>query len=190
MKATVENPSALVVTRRPGLLDKLNESLALLDLINKGLNEYLETKRLFFARFFFLSNDELLEILSETKDPLRVQPHLKKCFEAINTLDFNDDLVISAMFSAEGERVPWVRTLAPAEANGAVEKWLLQTESLMIESMRDQIARSIESYTPETREQWVIDWPGQVVLGIGQLYWTKEFEEAVEFEVRNGRGRK
>lgn len=49
------------------LLDKFRESAKLLDMVQKGLSDYLETKRAGFSRFYFLSNDELLEILSQTK---------------------------------------------------------------------------------------------------------------------------
>lgn len=57
-----------------------------LEEIQKALDMYLETKRQIFPRFYFLSNDDVLEILGQSQNPVAMQPHLKKCFDNIKSL--------------------------------------------------------------------------------------------------------
>ena len=78
-----KNPKAIVIMENMQMGEILKEGFTKLEGVQKGLNSYLESKRGLFPRFYFLSNGELLEILSEIKEPLRVQRQLKKVIEKV-----------------------------------------------------------------------------------------------------------
>ena len=89
------------MSSQDGLLERQQEANKNLETIQKELRTYLQKKREKFARFYFLSDTDLLEILSQTKEPTAVQPHLKKVFENINEVQFDKDKKILSMKSAE-----------------------------------------------------------------------------------------
>mgnify|MGYP000067473068 CR=1 FL=1 len=177
LAAAKAKPKAIKFCANEKLLEKFQESSKFLDLVQKGLSDYLETKRAAFARFYFLSNDELLEILSQTKDPEAVQPHLKKCFEGIRRVEFNDNVEIVSMLSGEKERVDYLAPIDPKGKN--VEDWMNEVEGGMREAVHKVMYDALVQYLEVPRDQWTLNWPGQVVLNASQTHWTREIEEAM-----------
>jgi len=183
MKAVYENPTVLDVAEIENLLNSFTEANKKLDAIQKNLNDYLGTKQLAFPRFFFLSNDELLMILSQTKDPTAVQPHMGKCFEGMNKVRFSGNKdIIEAMISVEGEVVEFSQpvNVVEGEKKGNVEIWLNEVQQAMIGCLTELTGKSVQAYADTQRTQWVLEWPGQVVICVDNIYWTQEVAQSIE----------
>ncbi|KAJ3215607.1 Dynein heavy chain 6, axonemal [Dinochytrium kinnereticum] len=181
MRKVYRNPNAMKSGTMPGLLEIMQQNNSLLDQIQKCLEDYLESKRLLFPRFYFLSNEELLEILSQTRNPHAVQPHLSKCFDAIKSLEFSSadpkSIDIIAMISPEGERVQFTKTI---KARGNVEGWLGSVEEAMVAVLRRLLKAALAEYDDRGRSDWLRDHVGQVVVAGNQIIWCRDVSEAIK----------
>uniref|UniRef100_A0A1B0CUL2 Dyneins heavy chain n=2 Tax=Lutzomyia longipalpis TaxID=7200 RepID=A0A1B0CUL2_LUTLO len=177
MKIILDEAEVMKTAPIEGFLEDLQDANKKLDTITWGVNGYLDRKRLFFSRFFFLSNDEMLEILSETKDPVKVESHLlKKCFEGIDRLSFDDELNIREIRSDLGERIELLRQISTQNARGSVEKWLWEVEREMIKAVKDQIQEAFKDISQTNRSEWIFKWPQMVVLCCQKIFWTFDIE--------------
>ncbi len=68
-----QTTNVVEATNRPNLYERLETLQSQLTLCEKALAEYLETKRLAFPRFYFVSSADLLDILSNGNNPTVVR---------------------------------------------------------------------------------------------------------------------
>ncbi|CUE71257.1 dynein heavy chain, putative [Bodo saltans] len=150
--------NCIVVATDAPILETLKGARTSLDVIQKKLEEYLETKRAVFPRFYFLSNDELLSILSDVRNPRAVRPHLRKCFDSINDLVFKQDSQtdITGVVSVEGEVLSFLNIVA---ARGGVENWLGAVEQAVNASLKANMTSTLNALAPEdgSRRQWYLN---------------------------------
>lgn len=185
MKNVAKHPLAMPVMTQNGYLDVMKKNNGLLEQITRCLEAYLEVKRVAFPRFYFLSNNELLEIFAQTKNLYAVQPFLRKCFDAIAKIEFGikegekkgekvQTNEILSMVSPEGEKVSFNRGL---KARGPVEDWLGKVEDGMIVALKRCMKRAYQSYPTMDRTDWLCDQPYQIVLTVSQQQWTRDVHE-------------
>jgi dynein heavy chain len=72
------NLSVVETWNQPDILRFLEMILRELTVVEKSLYEYLETKRMTFPRFYFVSANDLLDILSKGRNPKKTNHTLAK----------------------------------------------------------------------------------------------------------------
>ena len=152
--------------------------------------------RLGFPRFFFLSSEQLLDVLANAGDVKRVMSVVRQCFQGVHDLvlrEGGDDIV--GMVSDEGEEVLFQRqddgghheetgglngasttaiTINPGAVANAVEVWLSQVEKAMQRAVRRDTDGAMVSFETSERSEWIQEWPGQVVLSVSQVHWARK----------------
>ena len=171
-------------------LQDLQSSNQTMDEIQKHLETFLENKRKDFPRFFFLSNDELLQILAAAQDIRKVEKHLNKIFENIMKIKLGEDLnsnQIYAIISAEGEVVMYSSPIK-IRTDENVEFTLKEIEAKMFETLKKRLFRFYDGYdlTNIDKSNWVFSEVGQIVAAFSQVIWTELSEYYInEMEKEN-----
>nr|XP_049701305.1 dynein axonemal heavy chain 10 [Helicoverpa armigera] len=157
----------------------------------KSLNDYLDSKRRIFPRFFFISTDELLSILGSSECSC-VQEHMIKMFDNIRALDLYVDHtnrpVAAKMISAEAEVMDFRKVVY---TEGRVEDWM----NLVLNEMRNTnkfISKKAIFYYGKNwkvpRTDWIMEYQGMVCLAANGVWWTAETEETF-IRIRKGNKR-
>ncbi|XP_024861684.2 dynein heavy chain 9, axonemal isoform X1 [Kryptolebias marmoratus] len=171
-----QTPNVVEATNKPGLFVKLENIQSRLSLCEKALAEYLDTKRLAFPRFYFISSADLLDILSNGTNPQQIQKHLPKLFDNMAKMQLEGDGKTGVgMYSKEEEYVPFHQS---CDCNGQVEMWLNRLLDTMRSTVRYEMTEAVMTYEDKPREQWLFDYPAQVALTCSQIWWTSDVNMA------------
>lgn len=190
MKKVYKSPFVIDVMNIQGIQKSLERLADLLNKIKKALGEYLERERSSFPRFYFVGDDDLLEIIGNSKDILRVMKHLKKMFAGISTIMLDDDLTqIQGMASREGEEVKFTEPILLKDFP-KINDWLAKIESSMRVSLANLLSDAVtelqtfygtgSQLTMEEFVTWMEKYPAQLVTLAVQVVWTASVETALE----------
>lgn len=186
---------ALVLSRGENeFINQLKDMNNTLEKIKKNLNQFLDNKRLSFPRFFFMPNEDLLEIIGQARDLVAVNKHINKMFEGIK------ELWCPAPTGSKAQKVYTIQKIRspddeeldlssrPLTIESKVETWLSQLLEIMKETIQrlfhkhhsDILTQNKAKMEKEKMLQQIKNGKGQVLLTYSMIEWTKSVDDALK----------
>ena len=188
MKKVYKSPLVLDVLNITGVQKSLERLAELLNKIQKALGEYLERERVSFPRFYFVGDEDLLEIIGNSNDTHRVAKHFKKMFAGVNGLVLGEDSTITGFTSKEGEQVDLKREISLIKTP-KINDWLTAIETNMKLTLAELLSEAVHEFqgifsAPELDSaafvEYIGKYPAQIVVLATQCVWTGVVEKSLQ----------
>ena len=156
----------------------LNSMLERLERCQKSLNEFLEQKRSSFPRFYFIGDEDLLQILGQASKPVVIQTHLKKLFAGIHSVNFDENgKNILTMNSLQGEVVSLKN---PIKVSSEVETWLNELSKEMKNTLKQLLIECVNLGRKNDSSLDPLKYPSQVLCLAECILFAEKCENALK----------
>ncbi|XP_069679211.1 cytoplasmic dynein 2 heavy chain 1 isoform X2 [Periplaneta americana] len=177
MEDVARDNKVVSLCRISNLHQILNTLLDQLSRCQKSLNDFLEEKRSVFPRFYFLGDDDLLEILGQSTKERVIQAHLKKLFAGIHSVVFDDEgHNIMAMKSLEGEVVHLSKHVRLTQQ---VEEWLSNLANEMKSTLKQLLLDCLNDIQKSNSGADPLKYPSQILCLAESITFTQRCENAI-----------
>lgn len=154
--------------------------------IKSALIGYLDKQRQKFPRFYFMGNDDLLELIGNPLDILVINKHIKKLYAGIMMVTYDErTMLITSVISSEGEVVELSNPVSLAQ-NCELLSWLCSLDISLKNALMNQvnclyklIKESDFSIDTATLTQLVNNYSDDAFFIAFQLFWTLEIESNI-----------
>lgn len=167
MNEVIKDPRIPSLRKLP--LPALTNLKDLLDRCQRSLDEFLEEKRSLYPRLYFLSDEDLLELVSGTGKGLETQ--LPKLYQGVGSIE-REKNTIKSIVSPEGE----ILTLPqPVDTTDSLPQWLTNLEEGMRNALRQNLSKCISDSGADPSS-----YPAQILLLSGRILFTERCEAAMK----------
>ncbi|GAB6020623.1 Dynein heavy chain, cytoplasmic [Chamberlinius hualienensis] len=194
MKKVAKSPMVMDVVNIPGVQRSLERLADLLGKIQKALGEYLERERSSFPRFYFVGDEDLLEIIGNSKNVPRLQKHFKKMFAGVASIILSEgNSLVTGISSREGEEVKFFNHVSITQYP-KINEWLSRVEKEMRVSLARLLAAAVADVQQfrqgligfENYMEWVDKYQAQIVVLAAQISWSEDVESALQAIASSG----
>ncbi|ODV89200.1 hypothetical protein CANCADRAFT_32533 [Tortispora caseinolytica NRRL Y-17796] len=127
------NPQILEVLHIPEIQSSIEKLYEMTIKVERALSEYLEKERSRFPRFYFLGDENLLELIGNSSDISRAQPHISKIFSGVSKLQVKGKS-LCGVFTLDDEHLTLVDEIS-LEEDSTVGAWMPRLETSIKQSV-------------------------------------------------------